>query len=152
MSDTSQQAMVNVLSSMNQNESAFPNFFPAAQRDFAARMKWSVAPKYADANHEPIVKIEGPQHIMASPGETIRLNVKISDPDNDKLSIKWWQFKVGSFPGDVVIVNANAEQCRVTLPQGAKAGQTAHLIVEVTDSGTPAMTRYQRVLVTVRDK
>ena len=30
-----------------------PNFAPAAQNDFAARMKWSVTPTYAGANHEP---------------------------------------------------------------------------------------------------
>ena len=61
-------------------------------------MKWSVTQKYSDANHEPVVKIQGPQHVMASPGETIRLNGKVSDPDNDKLSIKWWQLKSGRFP------------------------------------------------------
>ena len=152
MSDTSQLAMVNVLSSMNPNEGTYPNFFPMAQNDFAARMKWSVTQKYSDANHEPTVKIEGPQHVMASPNETIRLNGKVSDPDNDKLSIKWWQFKVGSFPGEVSITNANAEQCRVTLPKDAKAGQTVHLILEVTDLATPSLTRYQRVIVTVRGK
>jgi hypothetical protein len=152
MSDTSQQAMVNVLTSINQNQSAYPNFFPAAQQDFAARMKWSVTQKYSDANHEPIVKIEGPQHVMASPGEMIRLNGKVSDPDTDKLAIKWWQFKVGTFSGDVNITYGNAAQCRVTIPQDAKAGQTIHLILEVTDAGLPALTRYQRVLVTVRDR
>lgn len=152
VSDTSQQAMVNVLTSANQDQNAYPNFFPAAQNDFAARMKWSVTRKYSDANHEPNVKIQGPQHVLASPGETIRLNGKVSDPDNDKLSIKWWHFKAGSFPGDVSITNANAEQCRVTIPQDAKAGQTIHLVLEATDGGTPALTRYQRVIVTVRNK
>jgi hypothetical protein len=64
MSDTSQQAMAAALSSMNaqsnQAANAYPDFFPAAQQDFAARLKWSVTPKYADANHEPVIKIEGP--------------------------------------------------------------------------------------------
>ncbi len=152
MSDTSQQAMVNVLSSVNQNQSAYPNFFPSAQHDFAARMQWSVTTKYSDANHEPNVKLEGPLHVLASPGETIRLNGKVSDPDNDKLSVKWWQFKVGTYANDVGISNASAEQCRVTIPQDAKAGQTIHLILEATDDGTPTLTRYQRVIVTVQQK
>ncbi|HEX6223088.1 MAG TPA: nucleoside hydrolase-like domain-containing protein [Chryseolinea sp.] len=152
MSDTSQQAMVNVLSSMNQTQGTYPNFFPAAQNDFSARMKWSVTQKYSDANHEPVVKIEGPQHVMASAGETIRLNGIASDPDNDKMTIRWWQFKVGSFAGDVNITNGNALQCRVTIPQDAKSGQTIHLILEATDTGTPALTRYQRVVVTIREK
>lgn len=152
MSDTSQQAMIDVLSSVNQNQGIYPNFFPAAQNDFAARMKWSVTPKYADANHEPMVKIEGAQHVMASPGETIRLNGKVSDPDNDKISIKWWQFKVGTFPDEVSIAGGNAEQCRITIPQSAKAGQTIHIILEATDTGKPALTRYQRVVITIREK
>jgi hypothetical protein len=152
MSDTSQQAMVNALSSINQDQSGYPNFFPSAQHDFAARMKWSVTTKYSDANHEPNVKIEGPIHVLASPGETIRLNGKVSDPDNDKLSVKWWQFKVGTYVNDVAISNASAEQCRVTIPSDAKAGQTIHLILEATDDGTPTLTRYQRVIVTVREK
>jgi hypothetical protein len=150
MADTSQQAMVNALSRTNTNENAFPNFFPAAQHDFAARMKWSVTPKYEDANHEPGVAIEGPLEVMASAGETIRLNGRISDPDNDKVNIKWWQFKVGSFQNEVTIADAQSARCRITIPKDAKGGQTIHLILQATDDGTPALTRYQRVVVRVR--
>ncbi|HLL43215.1 MAG TPA: DUF1593 domain-containing protein, partial [Segetibacter sp.] len=65
--DTSANAMVATLSSLNKRkESAYPNFFPQAQLDFAARLKWSVTPKYADANHEPVVNIEGPLNVLAS--------------------------------------------------------------------------------------
>ncbi len=48
MSDTSQKAMAAALSSANSetnktaDEIAYPDFFPAAQQDFAARLKWSV--------------------------------------------------------------------------------------------------------------
>jgi hypothetical protein len=59
---------------------------------------------------------------------------------------------VGTFSGDVNITNGNSEQCSVTIPQDAKAGQAIHLIFEVTDSGTPALTRYQWMIVTVRGK
>jgi hypothetical protein len=81
----------------------YPDFFPAVQRDFAARLKWSVTPKYADANHAPIVEIEGPLNVLAAKGETIRLNGIASDPDGDKVAVKWWQFQVGSYPGLVSI-------------------------------------------------
>jgi hypothetical protein len=151
MSDTSQQAMVSALSSPNQNANDYPNFFPVAQNDFAARMKWSVTSKFADANHEPIVKIEGPLYVLANPGETIRLNGSVSDPDKNKLSIKWWQFRVGTYPAEVAILNATSEQCRVTIPKDAVAGQTIHMILEARDDGAPALTRYQRVVVTVRE-
>ena len=35
------------------------------------------------------------------------------------------------------------------VPADAMAGQTIHLIIEATDDGAPALTRYQRVVVTV---
>ena len=77
VTDTSQQAMVSTLSSqtnqLNKDGNGYPDFFPAAQRDFAARLKWSVTDKYADANHAPVVKIEGPLNILGYPGETIKL-------------------------------------------------------------------------------
>lgn len=151
-SDTSQQAMVSALSSMNRNQNNYPNFFPAAQHDFAARMKWSVTPRFTDANHEPLVKIEGPLDVLASPGETIRLNGIVSDPDKNRVSVQWWHFKAGTYPNEVTISNADSPQCRVTIPKDAVAGQTIHLILEATDDAKPALTRYQRVVVTVRDR
>ena len=151
MSDTSQQAMVNVLTSMNQSQSTYPNFFPVAQNDFAGRMKWSVSSKYADANHEPMVNIEGPLDVFASAGETIRLNGSMSDPDKNNLRIRWWQFPAGTYPGRVTMTSATSAQCRVTIPKDAIAGQTIHIILEVTDDGTPALTRYRRAVITVRE-
>jgi hypothetical protein len=35
------------------------------------------------------------------------------------------------------------------VPADAAAGQTIHIILEATDNGVPAMTRYQRVILTV---
>jgi hypothetical protein len=152
MTDTSQQAMVTALSSRNQSPTEYPNFFPAAQQDFAARMKWSVTQKYSDANHQPILFIEGPLHVLASPGETFRLNAKATDPDNDQLALKWWQFKVGTFREEVVIANATSDQCGITIPQTAKPDETIHIILAATDNGKPQLTQYQRVIITVRGK
>jgi hypothetical protein len=39
---------------------------------------------------------------------------------------------------------------QVQIPQDAAPGQTIHLIGEVTDLGKPALTRYTRVIATVR--
>ncbi|HYK46346.1 MAG TPA: nucleoside hydrolase-like domain-containing protein, partial [Parafilimonas sp.] len=156
MSDTSQQAMASALSSMNtqSNKAAniYPDFFPAAQQDFAARLKWSVTPKYTDANHQPVIKIEGPLAVLASPAETIRLNGNVSDPDGNSVSIKWWQFHVGTYQGSVDISNANSAQAKVTIPKDAVGGQTIHVMIEATDNGTPALTSYQRIIITVRSK
>jgi len=150
MSDTSQEAMASALSSVNKGEKpVYPEFFPAAMEDFAARLKWSVTPKYADANHEPVVTIEGPLNILANPGDKIRLNGKVTDPDGNEVTIKWWQFQVGSYPGKVEIINPTSPQARIVIPKDA-AGQTIHIVLDSTDNGTPALTRYQRVVVTVR--
>ena len=37
----------------------------------------------------------------------------------------------------------------VTVPARAEAGRQIHLVVEGTDTGSPALTRYQRVVLTV---
>lgn len=78
LADTSAQAMAAVLGNNPEtrttNSMPYPNFFSAAQHDFAARLKWSVTPSYADANHEPVVKIEGPLKVIAFAGEKIRVN------------------------------------------------------------------------------
>jgi Protein of unknown function (DUF1593) len=148
--DTSQQAMVSALSSFNKNANTYPDFFPAAQQDFAARLKWSVTPKYSDANHEPVVTIEGPLHVLASPGEIIRLNGNVSDPDGNKVSTKWWQFMAGTYTNQVTISSPDSLRTKVTIAKVAVAGQTIHLILEATDNGSPSLTTYQRVIITVR--
>ena len=158
LTDTSSQAMATALSTLNNqvNKSAkeltYPDFFPQAQRDFAARLKWSVTAKYSNANHEPVVKIEGPLNVLASAGEKIRLNGAASDPDGNAVSIKWWQFQSGSYPNKVVISNPDSAQAEVLIPKDAVGGQTIHLILEATDNGTPSLTKYQRVIITVKNK
>ena len=139
-------------SNKSAKELAYPDFFPQAQRDFAARLKWSVTIAYKDANHEPVAKIEGPLNILAFAGEKIRINAEVSDPDGNAVSIKWWQFGVGSYPGNVVISNPNPAQAEVLIPGDAVGGQTIHLILEAIDNGTPSLTSYQRIIITVKDK
>jgi len=152
--DTSQKAMAAAMSSvteqLNKIAAGYPDFFPAAQQDFAARLKWSVTPKYSDANHAPVVEIEGPLNVFASPGATVRLNGTVSDPDGDKVAVKWWQFQVGTYPGKITLSNANTAQVKVTIPKDAVPGQTIHVVLEATDNGTPALTTYQRVVITVK--
>lgn len=154
LADTSAQAMAATLGAVNRQAAAtaYPNFFPAAQRDFAARLKWSATPVYSAANHEPVVAIEGPLGVLASAGEKIWLNAWVSDPDGDAVAIRWWQFDAGTYPGKVSISDADALRVQVLVPQDARPGQTIHLIAEATDNGTPALTRYQRIIITTRDK
>lgn len=154
--DTSQQAMAASMSSvtgqLNKSRNAYPDFFPAAQRDFAARLKWSVTPKFSDANHAPVLAIEGPLNVLASPGEKIRLNAKVTDPDSDIASVSWWQLQAGTYPGKAEISNEKSVRAKVLVPKDAIAGQTIHIIAEATDNGSPSLTSYQRVIITVRGR
>jgi hypothetical protein len=126
-------------------------FFKAAQHDFAARMTWSVSARFSDANHEPKVAIKGPLAVSARPGATVRLEGEVSDPDRDRVTVSWWQYHdAGSYPGDIVFSAPTSLTTALTVPADAQPRQTIHVILEATDHGAPALTRYQRVVVTVQ--
>lgn len=127
-----------------------PNFVPAAQNDFAARVQWSVTPTYAGANHEPRVGVRGSAQISARPGETVRLEGIASDPDGNAVKVKWWRWKdVDTYPGEITLSAPGSLVTSVSVPADAVAGQTIQLVLEGTDDGRPALTRYQRVVMTV---
>jgi hypothetical protein len=66
------------------------------------------------------------------------------------LTYKWWQYKEpGPYKGTVNIKNANKQQASFVVPGKAKNGQTIHIICEITDNGSPPLTRYGRVIVNV---
>ena len=52
-------------------------------------------------------------------------------------------------PGEVVIPGTTSLDSAFQIPSDAQPGQTIHVILEASDSGTPSLTRYQRVIVTV---
>ena len=65
--------------------------------------------------------------------------------------MSWWQYHdAETYPGDITLTNANTATTTFEVPADAQAGQTIHLILEGTDGGKPALTRYQRVVVTVQ--
>ena len=126
-------------------------FLAAAQNDFAARMQWSVTPKFGDANHPPVVRIKGSRSISAGKGGTVQLQGEASDPDHNAVKVTWWQYHdAGTYPGDITFTDPAALTTAFRVPEDAKPGQTISVILEVTDNGTPPLTRYQRVVVTVR--
>ena len=126
-------------------------FFAASQNDFAARLKWSVTPKFKDANHEPKVAIKGPLEVSARAGSTVRLQGEVSDPDRNAVKVAWWQYNdAGTYPGDISFSDPAALVTTFQVPANAETGQTIHVILEATDNGTPQLTRYQRVVVRVQ--
>lgn len=129
----------------------------AFQNDFAARMDWTIK-SFKEANHPPIVKLSQAKSLTAKAGDTINLNAAASsDPDDDKLSYHWFYYgEPGSFTistartGDPLkIENADKPNASLVIPANFGRPGTMHLILAVTDNGTPALTRYQRVIITV---
>ncbi len=133
------------------NTAANGRFFAAAQNDFAARLKWSVTPKFSDANHEPKVRIKGLSEVSVRPGSTVRLVGEVSDPDHNAVEVTWWQDDAaGTYPGDVRFSDQAAFRTTFRVPNNAQPGHTIHVILEATDNGAPPLTRYQRLIVKIQ--
>jgi hypothetical protein len=129
---------------------ATARWFELAQRDFAARLKWTMTPTFNAANHEPTVTVSGPLNRTASPGSTVRIVATASDPDRNALDVKWWQYAdADTYPGTVTLSSPGTLTTTFQVPADAVPGQTIHVLIQVTDTGTPALTSFQRVIVTV---
>ncbi|WP_163707186.1 DUF1593 domain-containing protein [Mangrovibacterium lignilyticum] len=126
-------------------------WLPAVQNDFAARAAWCVK-DYASANHHPVVRLKNtPLNIIAKPGSKVKLDASATtDPDGDQLSFKWWHYvEAGTYDGDTIATSETAKTT-IRIQEDAKDGETFHMVCEVSDSGEPSLTRYQRVIITVR--
>lgn len=132
----------------------------AYQNDFAARMDWTVK-EYNEVNHPPVPKIDQETNLIARKGEKVVLSAKGSgDPDGDAISYEWFYYnEAGSFSvssarsGQPFEIH-NFDQAEASfivpdkrvMPLGTG---TMHIILAVTDHGSPRLTRYQRVIVTI---
>ncbi|MFO7934778.1 MAG: DUF1593 domain-containing protein [Bacteroidales bacterium] len=123
----------------------------AFQNDFAARADWCVK-SYEAANHPPVVVLKNPINLEATPGSNIKLSAEgTSDPDGDQLTYHWWRYdKADSYNGTINIENSRSVEASIQIPVEAGQDDTIHIICEVRDNGTPQLTRYQRVIITVR--
>jgi hypothetical protein len=130
-------------------DEVLPDFVPAVQNSFAARMKWSVTPEYADANHEPVVS--GPVSLSVAPGKKLKFKVKAFDPDGDNLTLSWAQYKVfGAYQGDVSIDQADPFRPVVTIPADAGSGEKIHLVLTAQDDGEFNLVTYLRTIITIQ--
>ncbi|WBS00671.1 DUF1593 domain-containing protein [Pseudoduganella sp. SL102] len=122
------------------------------QNDFAARMRWTTRP-YAGANHPPRPALGHASQLTVRAGAPIRLDASAStDPDGDSLSYHWFQYgEAGTLKSSIPIGADNLARQTLTAPDVDKP-ETVHFIVRVTDKGTPALTRYQRVVVNIVPK
>ena len=133
----------------------------AFQNDFAARMDWTIKP-YVEANHPPVAKLTHAAQLSAKAGTRVDLSAeRSSDPDGHALAFEWFYY---TEPGTLSMSNARSGQpLKIEDADQPKAWFTApiapanrvlrygtmHIILAVTDRGSPPLTRYQRVIVTV---
>ena len=73
-----------------------------------------------------------------------------TDPDGDSLSFWWFHYpEAGTYRGRITWPGAeNLARVGVVAPTVEKP-ETAHFILRVTDKGSPALSRYKRVIVTI---
>lgn len=142
------------------------------QNDFAARMDWTVK-DYAHANHAPQVVVNGAAgteaiEVEVEAGKTITLDAAgTSDPDGQAVKYKWELYpeagRTGLQGADVELAEAETSAVKVTAKSACRAGWlpgyppcgevgVMHIILTVTDNGTPELRSYRRVIVKVRGK
>lgn len=132
----------------------------AFQNDFSARMDWTIKDK-SEANHPPIPKLDHPTELTAKKGDRINLGATgSSDPDGDALSYNWFCYtEAGSFPissartgQPIFIQNSDQQEAWFEVP-GSRVMPpgtgTIHIILAVSDHGSPRLTRYKRMIVNV---
>lgn len=136
----------------------------AFQNDFASRMDWTIN-DFQNANHPPVAKLNHQNEISVISGEKVVLDASLSvDPDKDDLKFKWYlYFEPGSYLlfNDYELNTNKDYKLDMNHPDRAiasfiapkvNAPQDLHIILEVSDTGQPSLTRYQRVIVNILPK
>lgn len=121
------------------------------QNDFAARMDWCFL-SYEEANHPPVPVLSHPEHITVKSGENFTLDAfGTYDPDGDNFSFLWFNYpEAGTYKTTIKVNGAeNVHMAYFTAPAVDKE-ETVHFILKVTDKGEPRLSRYQRVIVTIK--
>lgn len=125
---------------------------PASTNSFKNRLLWSIkAP--GEVNREPIASVNGDNsnrilNIKGKPGSKIRIDASGSkDPDGDRLTFHWFHYDLAdSYEGAVQIPNPDHQVLELTIPENL-GRHSIHLILEVSDSGTPSLVSYRRIII-----
>ena len=132
-------------------DASFPQtrWIEALQLDFASRADWCIK-SFKEANHAPKIIVKGNNIRKVKAGTKITLEASAIDPDGNVVDFKFWQYQeAGTSPEKASIEQTMPNAASITIPTEAKSGDTIHIIVEGKDKGTPALIRYQRVILII---
>jgi len=136
----------------NDNKATLWRWRKDFQHDFAARMDWCLA-DYKHANHPPVPVINQQEEITVTAGQGFGIDASASfDPDGDNISYLWFDYpEAGTYKKHIPVSPENYPGIWITAPLVEKK-ETIHIILKITDKGTPALSRYQRIIVNVLPK
>lgn len=127
---------------------------PAFQNDFQARMDWCIQP-FEGANHPPAAVVMGDETseilwVEANQGDTLTFSALGSyDMDGDQLDFTWWTYpEAGTNLQCPNLEDYVSPEVSFTVPHG-EGGHDLHLILEVSDRGTPSLTSYRRIVIQI---
>ncbi len=125
--------------------------------NFAARMLWTTTEDYLAVNHHPVAIVDGDSslkclHKKAKAGNSLTFDASDSkDPDGNQLDYKWFVYNEPStYKDSITVEESSSPKCKILIPSDA-SGKIIHLILEITDTGTPALTVYRRIVISVDD-
>ena len=122
----------------------------AAQNDWAARMDWQVASSFGGANHPPVARVSGGLERTVAPGQTLTLDASpTTDPDGNALTFRWWQYADADSAGAKVSIDKDTAMSGASFVAPNEPGKKIHIMLEVTDSGSPSLTHWQRMVITI---
>jgi hypothetical protein len=136
------------------SDSVYSRWFNSIMDGFAARLQWTIKGPGA-CNHEPAIRItnnitnDGTLNFTAAKGAAVTLTAEIYDRDGDGVWLNWWEYQEADSYANVAGVAGASKTNTFTVPQDANSGDTIHIIAEAKDSGSPNLTSWQRVVITV---
>ena len=112
-------------------------------------MTWTTS-SYQKSNHPPVPVLNHPEAITVHSGQEFELSAHATDPDGDSVSFFWFQYpEAGSYKGLVKVQYAeNMPKFGLVAPK-VDNPETVHFILKVTDKGSPPLSRYKRIIVTI---
>jgi len=140
------------------------------QNDFAARMDWTVK-DFAHANHAPLVTLNKqpgtvPIELTVNAGDSFTLDATgTTDPDNQPVHYSWFVYseagRMGAMGADLQLTPSDSPRITVTAKSACAPAWipgmvpctmegVAHVILSVTDEGSPSLTSYRRAIIHVK--